>query len=77
MAVNLSIKQVPDEVVAALKARATRNRRSLQGELLSILEAAVRPTRLTPDDLLRRNAERALTTGDDATAWLREERDGR
>ena len=38
---NLSIKNVPEEVVAALRARAKANHRSLQGELLTIIEAAV------------------------------------
>ncbi len=40
MAVNLSIKNVPDAVADALRARAERNHRSLQGELMAILEAA-------------------------------------
>jgi plasmid stability protein len=39
MAVNLSVKNVPDELAEQLRQRAARNRRSLQRELLSILEA--------------------------------------
>jgi antitoxin FitA len=39
--VNLSVKNVPDALAERLRARAERNRRSLQRELLSILEAAV------------------------------------
>ena len=42
MATNLSIKNASDEVVAALKLRARRNHRSLQGELMAIIEAAAR-----------------------------------
>lgn len=42
MPVNLSIKNVPDEIAQALRDRAARNHRSLQGELLRLLEAAVR-----------------------------------
>lgn len=42
MSVNLSIKNASDEVVAALKLRARQNHRSLQGELLAIIEAAAR-----------------------------------
>lgn len=38
MPVNFSIKNVPDDVAERLRARAKRNRRSLQGELLVILE---------------------------------------
>ena len=42
MSINLSIKNASDEVVAALKLRAQKNHRSLQGELMAIIEAAVR-----------------------------------
>ena len=41
MPVNLSIKDVPDDLVARLRERAALNHRSLQGELLSILETAL------------------------------------
>jgi plasmid stability protein len=41
MPVNLSVKNVPDALADRLRVRAVRNRRSLQRELLSILEAAV------------------------------------
>lgn len=44
MGVNLSIKDVPDELAERLRARAARNHRSLQGELMAIIEAAA----LTP-----------------------------
>jgi plasmid stability protein len=40
MPVNLSVKNVPDELANRLRARAERNHRSLQRELLSILESA-------------------------------------
>ena len=40
MPVNLSVKNVPDALAERLRRRAGRNRRSLQKELLSILEAA-------------------------------------
>lgn len=46
MTVSLSIKRVPDELASRLRARAARNRRSLQRELLTILEAAVAPESL-------------------------------
>jgi plasmid stability protein len=41
MAVNISIKSVPDELAQRLRERAARNHRSLQGELLAIIEQAV------------------------------------
>lgn len=43
MSINLSIKNVPESLADALRARAQSHHRSLQGELMSILEAAVGP----------------------------------
>ncbi len=39
MPVNLSVKNVPDTLAEQLRARAARHHRSLQRELLSILES--------------------------------------
>lgn len=41
MATNLSIKNVPLALADKLRARAARNHRSLQGELMAIIESAV------------------------------------
>lgn len=41
MAVNLSVKNVPEELAELLRRRAANNGRSLQRELISILQAAV------------------------------------
>jgi len=41
MPVTLTIKQVADPIAKRLRARAAGNHRSLQGELMAILEAAV------------------------------------
>ena len=40
MSVNLSIKEVPDAIADELRQRAARNHRSLQGELMAIIEQA-------------------------------------
>jgi plasmid stability protein len=45
MPVNLSVKNVPEALAAKLRGRAERNHRSLQGELMAILEAAVNESR--------------------------------
>ncbi|MBC5763981.1 FitA-like ribbon-helix-helix domain-containing protein [Ramlibacter albus] len=37
---NLSIKDVPEPLAEALRQRAARNHRSLQGELMAIIESA-------------------------------------
>lgn len=38
---NISIKDVPEQWAEALRQRAARNHRSLQGELMSLIELAV------------------------------------
>ena len=40
---NLSIKDVPEDVAEALRRQAARNHRSLQGELMAIIQQAVQP----------------------------------
>ncbi len=40
---NLSIKDVPEALAEQLRQRAARNHRSLQGELMALLEVAVGP----------------------------------
>ena len=40
MTINLSVKGVPEAVADALRERAARNHRSLQGELMAIIERA-------------------------------------
>lgn len=75
--VSLSIKNAPDDVVMRLKQRAERHHRSLQGELMAILEEAVAPRRaLSPDDVLARVKQLGLSTPREAVAMLREDRDG-
>lgn len=77
MPVNLSVKNAPDDLVAKLRARARRHHRSLQGELLAILEEAVGPTKLSLDDAERRLRDLGFVTGDDSTTWVRELREAR
>lgn len=40
MSLNLSVKNVPETLAKKLRERAERNHRSLQGELMAILESA-------------------------------------
>ena len=77
MPVNLSIKNVPEEAVAALRDRAKRHHRSLQGELLSILEEALTPRTLSLDEVRQRAKSLGMRTGDESTVWIRELRDAR
>ena len=78
MPVNLSIKNAPDEIVERLKQRAARHHRSLQGELMAIIEEAAGASRpLTPDEVLNKVRQLGLSTPGEAAAMVREDRDGR
>jgi antitoxin FitA len=75
---NLSIKNAPDHVVRRLRERAARNHRSLQGELLAIIEAAPDEGRpLTPAEILQEVREAGLNTPSEAAALIRADRDAR
>ena len=78
MSVNLSIKNVPDEIAEQLKRRAAKNHRSLQGELMSIIEAAVAKNEtLTPSELLRKIRSLELSTPAESGDMVRDDRDAR
>lgn len=69
---NLSIKEVPEEIAEALRQRAARNHRSLQGELMSILYEAVGPAAASPPagDAGRFEGRRGTRTIEDIAAEL-------
>lgn len=89
MPVNLSVKNVPDDLAERLRQRAAGNRRSLQRELLSILEnamaepGAVRslagppPGTLTVDQVLERARQLFPDGTESSVAYIREMRDSR
>ena len=77
MPVNLSIKNAPDRVVQRLRERAERHHRSLQGELLAIIEAAVQDGPLTPAEVLAEVRRLGLQTPGEAVTLVRADRDGR
>jgi plasmid stability protein len=75
MPVNLSIKTVPDDIADRLRRRAERHHRSLQGELMAILEEAVRvPQPLTPDGVLAEVRRLGLATPSESVAMVRADR---
>jgi plasmid stability protein len=78
MPASLSIKNVPDEVVERLRARAARNRRSLQGELLDLIERAVDelPT-ISAREVYERVRKLNLPEGENSADIIREMRDAR
>jgi plasmid stability protein len=75
MPVSLSIKDVPDALARALRARAVRNHRSIQGELMDILETAIQPRPFRAQALHRRIQALGLKTRGDSRAMIREDRD--
>jgi plasmid stability protein len=78
MPVNLSIKNAPDDIVSRLRARAEHNHRSLQGELLAILEEAVRKEpALSVEEVLREVNRLGLQTGSESAHLIRADRDAR
>jgi plasmid stability protein len=78
MAVNLSIKNVPEDLARKLRARAARHRRSLQGELLNILEESVTGSdRLGVDEVVRLTRKLGVRTKSESAAMVRSDRDVR
>ena len=78
MSVNLSIKNVPDDMAEALRLRAADSQRSMQGELMAILERALREDRpLAPAALLARVREMGIRTNSEAVDMLRQDREER
>ena len=77
MSLSLSIKEVPEELAQALRERAARNHRSLQGELMHMLETTVRPKPFRASALLREIRALGFSTPDESVAMVREDRDTR
>ncbi|MEI9932778.1 MAG: Arc family DNA-binding protein [Rhizomicrobium sp.] len=77
MGVNISIKNVPKEKVELLKRRAKSNHRSLQGELMAIIEDAANraPQSITIEELIERGRRAGLSTSSDSVQMIREDRD--
>ena len=76
MAVSLSVKNVPDDMVVRLRDRDKRNHRPRQGELVTILEEAVGP-QLTLREVSDRVKALGLKTEGDSVQMIREDRDSR
>lgn len=78
MPVNLSIKNVPEAIAERLKARAASNHRSLQGELMSILQAvaSASPT-MSLDEIWAQGKQLGLAGESEAAKIVREMRDAR
>jgi plasmid stability protein len=73
---NLLIENVPEDLVARLRRRAEKHRRSLGKELLAIIEQAVGgPEILTIDEVLARVRRLGVRTPPEAASIVRAYRD--
>ena len=76
---NLLVRDVPEHVVQTLKRRAANHRRSLQQEMLVILEqAAEQPTAMTAAETATAIRERLAEKGiafEDSTPLIRSDRE--
>lgn len=78
MAVNLSIKNVPEDLARKLRVRAARHRRSLQGELMNILEESLAESeRLSVDEVVRLTRKLGVRTKSGSVVMIRADRDAR
>jgi plasmid stability protein len=78
MPINLSIKNAPQELIERVRARARLNHRSLQGEVLAILEEKVgAQAKLTPQEVYERIKGLGIKSPSESTQMIREDRDAR
>jgi antitoxin FitA len=73
--VTLSIKNVSDDVAQRLKQRAARNHRSLQGELLAIIEDAARQPPKTIGEFAAFVERLGIRSSSESARMVREDRD--
>ena len=74
---NLSIKNVPEDVVQRLRERAAASHCSLQGELMHIIEVASleHPRRDDPRAMLEYARSLGFESPGRSADWIREDRD--
>jgi plasmid stability protein len=79
MPASLTIRDIPRPVLTRLRALAAGHRRSMQGEVLAILEAAVAAptTRRTASQVLQQVRALGIASRSEATAMIRSDRDER
>ncbi|WP_447969668.1 FitA-like ribbon-helix-helix domain-containing protein [Nitrospira sp. M1] len=75
MPTNLLIKDVPDRLMARLRLQAVKHHRSLQGEVVAIIESSVEThTPLTPSQVLAQVRLLGLKTPREAASIIRRDR---
>ncbi len=75
---TLSIKNVPSSIAERLRRRAARHHRSLQGELMAILEETLKSQEsLHPQAVLEQVRNLGLRTPAEAVSMIRRDRNAR
>ena len=77
MPVDVSIKKVPDDVIELIRMRAKRNHRSVQGELMAILEQATKPKKRSFEEVYEELGRIGLNSPSESVRMIREDRDAR
>ena len=84
MAVDFSIKQVPEDLARRLRKRAEANHRSLQGELMAILQQALKQDAAADASVVREAApaqalrrSRRVAAASESALIIRQAREGR
>jgi len=78
MPVTLSIKSVPHEILKRLRRRAADHHRSLQGELMAIIEQSVlSEEQRTVEEVIARVRRLDLRTPSESTRMIRLDRNAR
>ena len=61
---SITVKNIPEEIYDRLKQRARANRRSINGEIIVIIEDAVKSRKIAPEDFLVRARQLREKTAD-------------
>jgi plasmid stability protein len=78
---SITIKNIPDDLYEELKVRAATNRRSINNEVIMLIERAFRSYKPTPEEVLERAGQlRELTahyviTAEEVEQWINEGRE--
>ena len=78
---NITIKNIPDDLYEELKARAAANRRSINNEVIMLIERAFRSYKPSPEEALEQARQlRELTahyviTAEEVEQWINEGRE--
>jgi antitoxin FitA len=76
MGVDMTIRDIPESVAADIRRRAAAHHRSPETEAVEMLAAgAAQRPKLTPAEFLAETRAMGLSSPDEATAMIREDRD--